>query len=885
MSTAKRQNLFPNQQASKRARLLSPPDQLQPPNVAHEAYPITPISDSGADSAQPNTPIQPSALRRDGRYYCFGTLCEVKVRMLKDEKALEEACIPATDGWMQLRLTHKKNHLLQDSNGLDLAVLNQRTADALQALDGMGAIRYEAYVTVQYWAAQIRAAKRTAKNTVVDIEVNVSGPLESGDEVGRVLSRAGLFLQPPSVLLPGTAYQNPHVIYLPGIQESSLDSAIPAAPRLADLNAGKLDIQAVLGCLDQSEDLAPTAVDERMVTTKLHEHQKGAVSFIIQREAKITPSAFSLWKPYEGSPRQPCYRHTVLDIKKQHPPKENFGGIVADEMGLGKTLSMLAAIGITAESAKHFSKGLTGDPMQMKTKATLVIVPSALILQNWASEIKDTFQYLKYHGPRRPRDQKAVLDKNVVLTTYETVSADFVRGDSPLYQVAWFRVVLDEAHYICGQQTKRFCAASALQAQHRWCLTGTPIQNRLDDLSALIRFLKVPYLDNASSFNNYISRPIEQNDTRGVVRLRSLLKSVCLRRTTELLTVPEPTIYSRRLDFTEAERDAYNQVAISYKKEMDEVVSGNRKGNSQLGLCQAILRLRRFCNNGSSLLRMSGSATQAAEDMLSYMQQAGEVACASCSRELQTIDDTEDSDSGVLAACSHLLCSVCIRQTQLNHTDSGLQCPICRAPTQQLDLRLDSVDQQTSPALSEGNSYNTKLVALYHDISQYKQSEKGIVFTAWRDTISVISSLLRTRKIDHCVVQGSMTIAERKMSLDKFQSDPNCTILLMTFGTGSAGLNLTAASRIHIFEPQWNPSIESQAIGRAVRLGQKNRVTVVRYIMKNTVEEYMENTQTRKAQMASIGWDAEKEEGAGGKLKLVAKMVFNTEMPPDVEMT
>ncbi|KKY27175.1 putative dna repair protein rad5 [Diplodia seriata] len=106
----------------------------------------------------------------------------------------------------------------------------------------------------------------------------------------------------------------------------------------------------------------------------------------------------------------------------------------------------------------------------------------------------------------------------------------------------------------------------------------------------------------------------------------------------------------------------------------------------------------------------------------------------------------------------------------------------------------------------------------------------------------------------------------------------------MTFGTGSAGLNLTAASRIHIVEPQWNPSVESQAISRAVRLGQKKSVTVTRYIMKNTVEEYMENIQTRKAQMASIGWDAEKDKAADGKLKLVAKMVFDPETSPDVEM-
>ncbi|KAL1647100.1 hypothetical protein SLS58_002871 [Diplodia intermedia] len=691
--------------------------------------------------------------------------------MLKDPATLEEACIPAVAGWMQLHIAHKKNYLLQDPNGLELAVLNQKTANALQSLDTLGAIRYEAYVTVQYWTAQINTAKGTATNTMVDIEVNINGPLDRADEVGRALSKAGVFLQRPSVLPSGTPYHNPHVIHLSGIQEPSVDPAIPEAPGLADSSTGKLDIQAVLSCLDQSGDLIPTIVDERIITTKLKEH---------------------------------C-------------------------------------------------------------------APGAI-------------EYLKYHGSRRPKELKAILDKEVVLTTYETVSAEFVRGDSPLYKVAWFRIVLDEAHYICGQQTKRFCAASALQAQHRWCMTGTPIQNRLDDLCALIRFLKVPYLDNAFSFGNYISKPIEQNQSYGVARLRSLLKSIYLRRTTELLTVPEPTISVRRLDFTDMERQSYNDVAVSYKRAMDEIVSGRRKGNSQLGLCQATLRLRRFCNNGHSASAIVGSTAQNAEDMFGYLQQTGKTVCTCCSKELNTFGDAEDPHSGVFASCLHLFCPACIYQFQANSPNGGFQCPTCGTWSEHTGTELGDVSQQISPSFNGVDCYNTKLVALHHDIIQYQQSEKGIIFTSWRDTISVISSLLKATGIDHRIVEGSMSIPDRKASLEQFQSDPNCTILLMTFGTGSAGLNLTAASRIHIVEPQWNPSVESQAIGRAVRLGQEKDVTVTRYIMKNTVEEYMENVQTRKAQMASIGWDADKDKAADEKLKLVAKMVFDPETSPDVEM-
>lgn len=71
------------------------------------------------------------------------------------------------------------------------------------------------------------------------------------------------------------------------------------------------------------------------------------------------------------------FQHAVLDIKKEHPPKENFGGIIADEMGMGKTLSMLAAITVTSEEANSFASSFIGSATQLRSKATLVIVPSA----------------------------------------------------------------------------------------------------------------------------------------------------------------------------------------------------------------------------------------------------------------------------------------------------------------------------------------------------------------------------------------------------------------------------------------------------------------------------------------------------------------------------
>ena len=113
----------------------------------------------------------------------------------------------------------------------------------------------------------------------------------------------------------------------------------------------------------------------------------------------------------------------------------------------------------------------------------------------------------------------------------------------------------------------------------------------------------------------------------------------------------------------------------------------------------------------------------------------------------------------------------------------------------------------------------------------------SIVFSVWKKTLDLVSALFSAKRIPFLLIDGSLSLADRRKVLKRFREDPGVPVLLMTLGTGAVGLNLTVANRIHILEPQWNPTVESQAIGRAVRFGQEKTVTVERYIMKDTVEE------------------------------------------------
>ncbi|CAG9975897.1 unnamed protein product [Clonostachys byssicola] len=115
---------------------------------------------------------------------------------------------------------------------------------------------------------------------------------------------------------------------------------------------------------------------------------------------------------------------------------------------------------------------------------------------------------------------------------------------------------------------------------------------------------------------------------------------------------------------------------------------------------------------------------------------------------------------------------------------------------------------------------------------------KAVIFSFWKTTLDVVGDALEARGVKYLRVDGNVSPKKRNTILLDFQNRSAWRVLIMTFSTGSVGLNgLTVANRVHILEPQWNPAVESQAIGRFLRIGQRNKVTVVRYAMLRSIEE------------------------------------------------
>lgn len=224
-------------------------------------------------------------------------------------------------------------------------------------------------------------------------------------------------------------------------------------------------------------------------------------------------------------------------------------------------------------------------------------------------------EFVIYHGPGREGNVSVLADSGIVLSTHHTIAAESTDPTSPLTKIHWFRIVLDEGNcsllLLCQRlntnpcspcypkdDNQAFKSVYRLHANIRWCLTGTPIQNSLEDLAALVSFIKCKPLDNLQHFRKYIVSPLLKQSEKGVERLRLLLDSICLRRTKDLLHLPEVIPEIRFLAFSTAEKKQY----IDTRDKFIQTMKHHRQQSqpkSYLGVFQLQLQLRRLCNHGT----------------------------------------------------------------------------------------------------------------------------------------------------------------------------------------------------------------------------------------------------------------------------------------------
>ncbi|MGO4476025.1 DEAD/DEAH box helicase [Massilia sp. 2TAF26] len=261
----------------------------------------------------------------------------------------------------------------------------------------------------------------------------------------------------------------------------------------------------------------------------------------------------------------------------------DLGGILADDMGLGKTVQTIAHI-LTEKEAGRL------------TSPALVIAPTSLMM-NWmeeAARFAPSLKVLLLQGKERMELFDQIDGADIVLTTYALLPRD----EEKLREHEYHLVILDESHYIKNTRSKAAQTAGSLNARHRLCLSGTPLENHLGELWSQFHFLLPGLLGDEKTFNSQFRHPIERQDDP--VR-RSLLsrriKPFLLRRTKDHVAkeLPEKTEMIRRIELSGPQRDLYETVRLAMDKKVREEIDRKGVARSQIVILEALLKLRQVC--------------------------------------------------------------------------------------------------------------------------------------------------------------------------------------------------------------------------------------------------------------------------------------------------
>ncbi|TFY83401.1 hypothetical protein EWM64_g616 [Hericium alpestre] len=624
-----------------------------------------------------------------------------------------------------------------------------------------------------------------------------------------------------------------------------------------------------------------------------------------------------------------------------------------------------------------------------------------------------------YHGNARRPDPAFLADCDVVITTYATLASEFSKqsrstasaaddedsddsvgegmgsamtmklgkpkkqvkrkkffaaggaeATSALQSVYWFRVVLDEAHSIKEISTVGCRASCDLMADRRLCLTGTPVQNKLDDVFALVKFLRLEPFDDKSVWTELIGTPVKYAQPLGVARLQTIMKCITLRRTKEskdhdghrILSLPPRRDELRYLKFDPHEQALYDRFFNESKAEFHELSDKNEVLKNYVGILQKILRLRQICDHfelvkGKGLFgdQASQSGLTSYEDVVAQiahegitparaafifdiLKDASTSQCVDCGCELNpNVTDLDEcpsnteqeapsvpkrgrkpkgtasrtstrvnSPSGavqpVLTRCQHLFCICCYRRSihagwPKCDPDLYRPCPICQTgllPSDAAEVNLAVVPTDTcanakrkpgkrekgAPGISlEDIHPSTKVKALLNDLVQFSKANphssnydpssldiqlldndgnlvdsivKTVVFSQWTSMLDKIEDALEAVGIRYDRLDGTMKRDERSRAMDALKYDPGCEVLLVSLKAGGVGLNLTAAQRVYLMDPYWNPAVENQAVDRIHRLGQTKPVTTVKLIIENSIEARLLEVQKKKTELANM---------------------------------
>lgn len=260
-----------------------------------------------------------------------------------------------------------------------------------------------------------------------------------------------------------------------------------------------------------------------------------------------------------------------------------FGGVLADDMGLGKTVQLLA--------------WLAGHPGRRPGSPSLVIAPTTLIF-NWLNEaarFTPKLRVTSYSGGDRHTLLEDVSKFDIILTTYGLLRRDITR----LKDIEFNYVILDESQAIKNPDSQTAKAARLLNAAHRLCLTGTPLENHVGELWSQMEFLNPGLLGSKAVFERRFAKPISQNQKDAASILKDIVKPFILRRTKQMVAkdLPEKMEQIIRCPMTEEQAMIYRRIRDHYRSSLFNGSGKKSTGKAKFKILEGLLRLRQAANH------------------------------------------------------------------------------------------------------------------------------------------------------------------------------------------------------------------------------------------------------------------------------------------------